>query len=42
MAPSAIVPAPGLKPTIGSMVDYQGKINAAGALDFDYDDVPYF
>lgn len=32
---------PGLKPTIGSMVDYQGKVNRANVLGFDYDNVPY-
>lgn len=33
--------APGATPTIGSMIDYQGKISRANVLGFDYDTVPY-
>jgi tyrosinase len=33
--------APGKEPTVGSMLDYQGRVSAAGRLGFDYDDVPF-
>jgi tyrosinase len=37
---SPITPLPGPKPTVGSMIDYQGVIGG-GHLGFDYDDVPF-
>ena len=40
MAPSPIVPAPGLSPRVQDMLDYHGVINAASNEAFDYDDVP--
>lgn len=33
--------APGLTPTVGQMIDYQGRLDAEARLGFDYDDVPY-
>jgi tyrosinase len=33
--------APGLKPTIRAMIDFQGQANVARRLGFDYDDVPF-
>jgi len=41
MAPSLLTAAPGLRPTVGSMIDYQGVRTAASRLGFDYDDVPF-
>ena len=41
MAPSPLVRAPGLRPTVGSMVDYQGVLTPGSRLGFDYDDVPF-
>ncbi|MEA2685584.1 MAG: tyrosinase, partial [Actinomycetota bacterium] len=41
MAPSGLVSVPGLKPTVGSMIDYQGVVTPASRLAFDYDDVPF-
>lgn len=38
---SAVVAAPGQKPTVGNMIDYQGHGDARRQLGFDYDDVPY-
>ena len=35
------VKAPGAKPKVRSMIDYQGVHRAADRLGFDYDDVPY-
>jgi tyrosinase len=40
MAPSPIVPAPGLSPFVRNMLDYHGVINPASNEAFDYDDVP--
>jgi tyrosinase len=40
MAPSPIVPAPGLSPRVQDMLDYHGVISAASNEAFDYDDVP--
>ncbi len=39
--PSPVVAAPGGSPTVGAMVDYQGVIDQANRLGFDYDDVPF-
>ena len=33
--------APAAKPTVGAMVDFQGRGDAGRRLGFDYDDVPY-
>lgn len=41
MARSPVVAAPGLRPTVGSMIDYQGVVTANSRLGFDYDDVPF-
>jgi tyrosinase len=41
MATSVLTKAPGLKPTVASMIDYQGVLKPAGRLGFDYDDVPF-
>jgi tyrosinase len=41
MAPSPLTAAPGLRPTVRSMIDYQGALAAASRLGFDYDDVPF-
>jgi tyrosinase len=41
MAPSPLTAAPGLRPTVQSMIDYQGALAAASRLGFDYDDVPF-
>ena len=38
---SPVVAAPGGSPTVGAMVDYQGVIDPANRLGFDYDDVPF-
>jgi tyrosinase len=34
-------PAPGSKPTIGDMIDYQGLLQEDGDTGFGYDDVPF-
>jgi tyrosinase len=34
-------PAPGSKPTVGDMIDFQGVLNDTSNLGFAYDDVPY-
>lgn len=39
--PSPRVAAPGPTPTIGAMIDYQGRHNRNNYLGFDYDDVPF-
>lgn len=41
MAASALTQAPGPRPTVGSMIDYQGVRRAESRLGFDYDDVPF-
>ena len=41
MAPSAQVDTPGPRPTVSSMIDYQGARVPASRLGFDYDDVPF-
>jgi tyrosinase len=33
--------APGLKPALGAMIDFQGQFDPAKQLGFDYDDVPF-
>jgi len=38
---SGLVTAPGKKPTVGSMIDYQGRLAPDNRLGFDYDDVPF-
>jgi tyrosinase len=38
---SKIVNFPGLTPVVGDMIDYQGALNPAKRLGFDYDDVPF-
>ncbi|NQX38824.1 Common central domain of tyrosinase [Pedobacter steynii] len=41
--PSSIATnAPGISPTLESMIDYQGRLNAGITLGFDYDEIPYF
>jgi hypothetical protein len=41
MAASLLTAAPGLRPTVGSMIDYQGVRTTCSRLGFDYDDVPF-
>jgi tyrosinase len=41
MAASLLTAAPGLRPTVGSMIDYQGVRTTGSRLGFDYDDVPF-
>ena len=41
LASSTIVSAPSSSPTVRSMIDYQGFINSASRIGFDYDDVPF-
>ena len=41
MAASGIVTAPGPQPRVENSLDYQGAINAAARLGFDYDDVEF-
>ena len=41
MASSPCVSAPGGQPRVRQSLDYQGKINAASRLGFDYDDVQF-
>jgi tyrosinase len=38
---SRVVNYPGLTPIVGDMIDYQGALNSASRLGFDYDDVPF-
>jgi tyrosinase len=38
---SKMVNFPGLTPMVGDMIDYQGALNPANRLGFDYDDVPF-
>jgi tyrosinase len=40
-SPSVVVGAPGETPTVGSMIDYQGRFGPDNRLGFDYDDVPF-
>ena len=30
-----------MRPTVGSMIDYQGQVRATERLGFGYDDVPF-
>jgi tyrosinase len=39
--PSGLVGAPGKQPTVGSIIDYQGRFDPSKRLGFDYDDVPF-
>jgi tyrosinase len=41
MAPSVLTSAPGLNPTVRSMIDFQGVRTPPTRLGFDYDDVPF-
>jgi tyrosinase len=41
LAPSQLTAAPGPRPTVGAMIDYQGVVTPASRLGFDYDDVPF-
>jgi tyrosinase len=41
LARSIIAAGPPPKPTVGDMIDWQGKIHAATFQGFDYDDVPF-
>ena len=41
MAPSLLTSAPGLKPTVGAMIDYQGVLTPSTRIGADYDDVPF-
>ena len=38
---SPVTARPGIRPTVGSMIDYQSVHSTAAPLGFDYDDVPY-
>ena len=38
---SRVVGFPGLTPAVGDMIDYQGLLQPAERLGFDYDDVPF-
>ena len=38
---SPVTAAPGAKPTIGDMVDFQGQPSAAARVGYGYDDVPF-
>jgi tyrosinase len=40
-APSVFTGAPGLTPTVGNLIDYQGVKAPGSRLGFDYDDVPF-
>ncbi|MGH3884174.1 MAG: hypothetical protein ACRDRC_12345, partial [Pseudonocardiaceae bacterium] len=41
LAPSPLANAPGLRPRVRDMIDYQGVRTPASRLGFDYDDVPF-
>jgi len=41
LAPSPLTSAPGLSPTVGALIDYQGILTPPTRLGFDYDDVPF-
>jgi tyrosinase len=41
LASSPVVPAPGPQPRVRDGLDYQGAVNAASRLGFDYDDVRF-
>ena len=38
---SQVVNFPGLTPTVGDMIDFQGILQPANRLGFDYDDIPF-
>jgi tyrosinase len=42
LAPSIIVAAPSAKPTVGEMIDWQGRLSRPACMGFDYDDVPFW
>ena len=39
--PGVFLTAPGPTPRVGDMIDFQGRVNPANRLGFDYDDVPF-
>jgi len=41
LAPSLCTGAPGLQPRVQDCLDYQGAVNAAARMGFDYDDVRF-
>jgi tyrosinase len=41
LAPSPLTAAPGPRPLLDAMIDYQGAVDPAGRLGVDYDDVPF-
>lgn len=41
LASSPCVNAPGLSPRVRDSLDFQGRVNAAACMGFDYDDVPF-
>jgi tyrosinase len=41
LAASPCVAAPGAQPRVADALDYQGRLNAAARMGFDYDDVPF-
>jgi tyrosinase len=41
MAASPCVSAPGVEPRVQDSLDYQGRVNSAARMGFDYDDVPF-
>jgi len=41
LANSAVATAPGSKPRVGDLIDYQGVVAPAGRVGFDYDDVRF-
>ncbi|HEX8396265.1 MAG TPA: tyrosinase family protein [Pyrinomonadaceae bacterium] len=42
MPDSPLTNLPGRRPTVGSMIDYQGQFSLANNLHFAYDNVPFF
>jgi hypothetical protein len=41
MALSPVTAAPGVRPTVGAMIDYQGVLTPSSRHGVDYDDVPF-
>ncbi|SHG55765.1 tyrosinase family protein [Pedobacter caeni] len=41
LAPSPLVNAPGLRPKVSDMIDWQGRLNSGDQLGFDYDNIPF-
>ena len=39
--PSLLTDAPGLRPAVRALIDYQGVVTPATRLGLDYDDVPF-